>query len=276
MNIKTRFLGCLIGIFVSAVVLTACQSSVNIPLDNAKLDIGYLNNRNVALGLLYYWDTKNDRLTFYRAITKDMVDSDVTLWHSGLTTEANSKLSSDTEMDLSANLAGSSAVSGSVHSAISQATNVDIKNYKTVSYNYPSYVLNCAKMRSFRESIPSEFATDRYKFVLITGEVFGDSVNVSLTGSNTAGGGVNAVQVGNYSVKVSFDSQDSVSISAPQITGSSATSSSSGGTQKRAPILVTPSIFSFRINNATSPAGLSFEPYNDLPSSKNNYWQTVK
>lgn len=225
---------------LAACSLTACTSTINMPLDHAKLADGYINSSTLDFGHVLVWDTKSNQVESIYRITPQMVPSaDV---DSGPRyRNKNSSVSRDTRIELSAAPGVTEAAKVEGAAKFINSTDVTLTNYNPREYRDARYTLNSPELRKWRESLSEEYTGPQYRFIFISRVTDGDEIHIGRQASGDSGVEANIVRVGRYKFKVTYDKKSSATIKAEQ-----------------APLTVQPSLFSFRIQDG------SYRFYRDL------------
>jgi hypothetical protein len=220
--------------------LTNCTSTINMPLDHAKLADGYINSSTLDFGHVLIWNTKSNRVaTIYRITPKMVPSADI---DSGPRySNRNSSVSRDTKIELSAAPAVTETAKVEATAQFINSTDINLVNYNPREYRDARYVLNSPELRNWRQTLSEEFTGPEYRFIFISRVIDGNKIQIGRNSSGSAGAEANVIQAGQFKFKVTYDNKSNATIEAEQ-----------------APLTVSPSVFSFRIQ------GDSYRFYRDL------------
>jgi hypothetical protein len=214
---------------LAACALTACKSTINMPLDHAKLADGYINSATLDFGHVLVWDTKSNRVESIYRITPQMVPTSSV--DSGPSFQSkDTSVSRDTKIELSAAPTVTDAAKVEATAQFINSTDVTLTNYNPREYKDARYTLNSPELRQWRQSLSEEYTGPEYRFVFISRVTDGDEIHIGRKSAGNFGADANIVQAGQYKFKVTYDNELSKTIKA-----------------KQAPLTVQPSVFSFRI-----------------------------
>lgn len=230
--------------------LTACTSTINMPLDHAKLADGYINSSTLDFGHVLVWDTVSNRVGSIYRIAPNMVPS-ANVDSGPRYRMKDSSISRDTKIELSAAPVVSEAAKGEATAQFINSTDVCLTNYNPREFRDARYVLNSPELREWRQSLSEEYTGPQYRFIFISRVTDGEKIQIGRESSGSAGAAANVVQVGQFKFKVTYNNKTSATIEAEQ-----------------APLTVNPSIFSFHIQ------GDSYRFYRDLNTPFN--FQSLK
>lgn len=210
--------------------LSSCVSSINMPLDRAKTEDGYVNTPSYDLGHVLVWNTQSGRAERIFKVTRDAVPSASVDTGPRYTTK-NSSISRDTKVEISATTTPSDAVKAEATAKFVNSTGVVITNYNPREFRDPSYALNSPELREWRTQLSTEFTDPHFRFVFVSRVTDGDKIDVSRKSSGTVTADANVIEAGQYKFNTSYDNQAAVTISAQQ-----------------APLTLSTSVFNFRIS----------------------------
>lgn len=214
---------------LAACGLSACSSTINMPLDHAKLADGYINSSTLDFGHVLVWDTKSNRVESIFRITPQMVPTASVdsgpRYHS-----KDATVSGDTKIELSAAPAVTEAAKGEAVAQFINSTEVTLINYNPREYKDARYTLNSPELRQWRQSLSEEYTGPQYRFIFISRVTDGDEIHIRHKSSGNLGAEANVVQAGQYKFKVTYDNKSAVTIKTEQ-----------------APLTIRPSVFSFSI-----------------------------
>ena len=220
--------------------LCGCTSTINMPLDHAKLADGYVNSSTLAFGHVLVWDTSTDRVESIFRIIPQMVPTASVDSGPRFGSKA-SAVSRDTNLDISVAPGVSQAAQGAAAVQFINSTEVSLTNFNPLEYRDASYVLNSPELRVWRQSLTEEYTEPRYRFIFVSRVTNADELSIGRKASGAIGADANVVQVGQYKFKVTYGEKSSVTIKGEQ-----------------APLTVDPAVFTFRVQ------GNSYRFYRDL------------
>lgn len=197
---------CLLQFVASAALLSGCANTANVPMSYAKLDAGYLNTGNYDLGWVFLWDRSERTLT-----SLDPLKVPDKLKEVGTTFDhQQGSLSSDTDIELSADLTKTAAASGELQGRIARSTTTELDKFERVTVPADDLLnFDNKATRVWRKRLLQQFPGDNFRFVLVDRVVRGDKVSVVFNNSGSGSVGANILAYGNLKVKVTYDGKSS-------------------------------------------------------------------
>lgn len=166
-----------LGLAVAVVCSSCAVQRVTVGVDNARFQHGYLNSKLLGSGALLLWDM--DAATD-RALTLapgPNVGNNESVTHAGgreLVSMASSGVT----------LSGAAAPQGipaEVKAEVARQTAIVVKNFKSVRFRDPQFVLNEEDFAVERKELGDRYANrERVRFILIAGTTLADDVNISI------------------------------------------------------------------------------------------------
>lgn len=218
----------LLSLAIVSFFLNACTNSINLPLDHAKLADGCVNSSSLDFGHVLIWDTKtNNTANIYKVTQTAVASSGADVDEGPKFKHKESSLSRDTRFEISGNV--SPEIKGQAEAAFIKSTQIVLDDFNPKQFRTPEYALNCAALRTWRESLSDDYSGDQYRFVFISRVINATNLSISKKSSGNAQLGADVIKVRNYKFNASYDNKNQTSI---QSDGQS-------------PLIVEPTIFKF-------------------------------
>lgn len=161
--------------------VVACSScavrKVTVGVDNARFQHGYLNSKLLGTGALLLWDMNAAVDRSLTLAPGPDVSNNETVRHAGgqeLVSMASSGVT----------LAGAGAAQGipvDVRAEIARQTAIVVRNFSSVRFRDPQFVLNEEDFADQRKELGQSFANQSHvRFIFISGITLADDVNISI------------------------------------------------------------------------------------------------
>jgi len=159
-------------------LLFSCSCrTIQVGMDNAYFQHGYLNSRLLVPGTLFLYDTsKGEQNALNFTVQLDVSNNEMRLLAGGrkTSTTAASGLSLTIPWKLG-------PVPSGLEATVHRETRVSLENYRRRTFVDPAYVLNQDTVRDIRASLGRDFAgNDNIRFILVSGDVIADSAEISI------------------------------------------------------------------------------------------------
>jgi hypothetical protein len=193
-----------LGFSILTLMLYACANTptANVPLSYAKLDTGYLNSGIYDLGWLFVWDKTQRTLTPVGPlkVPDSLKDVGPTIG------QQQFSLSSDTDVEFSADLTKIAGASGNLKSQIARSTTTELDKVARETISQAEDLLNFdnEKSRNWRKRLAQDYPGDNFRFLIVDRVLRGDKVSVGFNNSVNASAGANILQFGKLNVKVTY------------------------------------------------------------------------
>ena len=190
-----------LGLIILTAILGACAQTrtANVPLSYAKLDTGYLNSGIYDLGWVFVWDRTQGTLTALSPlrIPRSLKDVGQTI------DKQQTNLSSDTDIEFSADVAKIAGATANLKSEIARSTTTELDKFARETAHAEDLLnIDNKKSREWRKRLAHDYAGDSFRFVLVDSVLRGDKVSVGFNNSVNSSVGANILQYGDLKVKV--------------------------------------------------------------------------
>jgi hypothetical protein len=193
----------ILGPIILTVVLSACAQTrtANVPLSYAKLDTGYLNSGIYDLGWVFVWDRTQGTLTALSplSVPKSLKSVGPTI------DQQQTSLSSDTDIEFSADVTKIAGATGNLKSQIARSTTTELDNVARETADAEDLLnFDNKKSREWRKRLAHDYPGDSFRFILVDRVLRGDKVSVGFNNSVNGSLGANVLQYGDLKVKVTY------------------------------------------------------------------------
>jgi hypothetical protein len=198
-------------LIIFSLLLNACTNSINLPLNHVKTADGYMNSSTLDFGHVLIWDTKSNNVSnIYKVTQPTVASSDVDIDEGPKFKHKESSLSRDTKFDVSGNV--SQKIKGQAEAEFIKSTQIVLDDFNPKQFRTPVYALNCAALKTWRQSLPAEYSGDQYRFVFISRVTNATNISISKKYSKNSQLGADVIKVGSYKFNVSYDNKNQTSI----------------------------------------------------------------
>ena len=217
----------LILICVAAAALSSCKSTLNMPMDHAKLADGFVNSSSYDFGQVLVWDTQTNRVQSIYKIKPTMVKAEVD--KGPAYDEKESSVSRDTKVETSLAFGVPGSAEASAKAEFISTTKAKIQQFNPREYQDDLFVLNHRDLRKWREGLVGNYDDSNLRFVFISRVTDATSIEVGRDSSGESNVDVNLIESGRYKFKVKYDNKSKTHIKAAN----------------SAPLIVSPKVFKF-------------------------------